>query len=405
MDEVFDVGGVRLPRPFKLLRLGHFGVNAFDPEVSRDFYTRLLGLRVSDPIDFGARLPEAQRGSHGPGVGYFTRHGGDHHSFVIFPRRALAQLNPHYRKFPEATVNQITWQVGSLREVVEGFEWFRRRGSAVLRSGRDLPGSNWHFYPPDPDGHINELYYGIEQIGWDGYSKPKSMHKVRYEKPPALPHRSEYAEVANAIEKEALDVRAGWRAHEPGEETFDVGGVLLARPFKVTRIGPVRLFVTDLEAALRFYRDALGLALTEEVTYEGQRCAFLRANTEHHSLALYPKALRAQLGLSDSTSLMSFGLQLASYRQLRDAIAFLERAGVRIRYLPPELFPGIDYCAFAVDPDGHALQLYYYMEQVGWDGKPRPPQLRPKVDNASWPDTVAAQSDSYAGEIYLGPWG
>ena len=190
LDEEFDVGGVRLPRPFKLLRLGHFGVNAIDPEAARDFYCRILGFRVSDPIDFGARLPPEERGKHGPGVGYFTRHGGDHHSLVLFPRRVMAQVNPHYRKYPELTVNQMTWQVSSLREVVEGFEWFKRRGNPVLRQGRDLPGSNWHFYPPDPDGHINELYYGIEQIGWDGYSKPHALHRQRYDKPPGLPHRS-----------------------------------------------------------------------------------------------------------------------------------------------------------------------------------------------------------------------
>ena len=46
--ETFDVGGVRLPRPFKLLRLGHFGVNVNDPDASRDFYTRLLGFRGDD---------------------------------------------------------------------------------------------------------------------------------------------------------------------------------------------------------------------------------------------------------------------------------------------------------------------------------------------------------------------
>jgi catechol 2,3-dioxygenase-like lactoylglutathione lyase family enzyme len=402
--EEFDVGGVRLPRPFKLLRLGHFGVNVEDAEVSRDFYTRLIGFRVSDPIDFGMRLPEAERGQHGGAVGYFTRHGGDHHSFVIFPRRVMRRLNPHYGKHPEVTINQITWQVSSLREVVEGFDWFKRRGNPVLRAGRDLPGSNWHFYPPDPDGHINELYYGIEQIGWDGYSKPRALHKQRYEKPPTLPHRSEYAEIRDATEKDHLDVTTGWRAEEPASETFDVGGVLLARPFKVVRIGPVRLFVRDMESALRFYRDELGFTVTEEVSYQGQRCVFLRVNTEHHSLALYPRALRATLGLNEGTSLMSFGLQLANYRQLRDALPFLQAAGVRIRYLPPELFPGIDYCAFAIDPDGHALQLHYCMEQVGWDGKPRPAHLRPKIDSARWPETVPAASDSYCGEIYLGPW-
>jgi catechol 2,3-dioxygenase-like lactoylglutathione lyase family enzyme len=162
--------------------------------------------------------------------------------------------------------------------------------------------------------------------------------------------------------------------------------------------------VHDVEIALRFYRDELGFMVTEEIAYQGQRCVFLRVNTEHHSLALYPRALRAQLDLPEKSSLMSFGLQVANYRQLRDAIAFLQQGGVRIRHLPPELFPGIDYSAFAVDPDGHALQLYYYMEQIGWDGKPRPAHLRPKVDNTRWPESVPAASDTFNGEVYLGPW-
>ena len=400
--EEFDVGGVRLPRPFKLLRLGHFGVNVADVEAARDFYCRLLGFRLSDPLDFNVRMPQEERGKHGPTIGYFTRHGGDHHSFVIFPRRVLDVVNPHYRKYPEVTVNQMTWQVSSLREVVEGYAWFQRRGNPVLRQGRDLPGSNWHFYPPDPDGHTNELYYGIEQIGWDGYSKPHILHRQRYDKPPALPHRSEYAEIKEAF-GEGLDIKTGWRNEEP-EERFDVGGILMARPFKIVRIGPIRLFVRDMDVALRFYRDELGFTVTEEIQYQGHRCVFLRVNTEHHSLALYPRELRSALGLWEGTSLMSFGVQLANYRQLRDSIAFLERAGVRIRHLPPELFPGIDYTAFAIDPDGHAIQLYYYMEQLGWDGKPRPASARPKVDNAKWPETVEARSDTYTGEVYLGPW-
>jgi catechol 2,3-dioxygenase-like lactoylglutathione lyase family enzyme len=292
--------------------------------------------------------------------------------------------------------------VSSLREVVNGFEWFKGRGNPVLRQGRDLPGSNWHFYPPDPDGHINELYYGIEQIGWDGYSKPHVLHRQRYDKPPALPHRSERAEIDEALAT-GLDIKAGWRAEE-AEETFDVGGILMARPFKVARIGPIRLFVRDMEVALRFYREELGFALTEELNYQGHRCAFLRVNTEHHSLALYPRALRSVLGLTETTSLMSFGLQVANYRQLRDAVSFLERAGMTVRRLPSELSPGIDYSAFAIDPDGHAMQLYYYMEQVGWDGKPRPASQRPKIDDSKWPETVPAQSDSFNGEVLLGPW-
>src|SRR3954451_7998846 len=399
----FDVGGVRLPRPFRIRRLGHFGVNVADPERSRDFYCRLLGFRVSDPLDFAQRLPEDKRASVGPTVGYFARHGTDHHSFVFFPRGAYSELN-EWAKKPQGAINQITWQVGSLREISEAFDWFTKRGKPIRRAGRDLPGSNWHFYPPDPEGHTNELYYGIEQVGWDGYSKPREMYGVRYAKPPALPHKSELAEVMQAT-REGIPIEKGLRAEEMGEETYDVGGILLARPFKIVRHGPVRLFAQDMDAMVAFYRDDLGLSVTEEVTYKGHRCVFLRANTEHHTMALYPLALRDELGLRSDTTLMSFGLRLGGYSQLKDAIAFLKAQGVTVKMLPPELFPGIDYCAFAIDPDGFAFQLYYYMEQVGWDGKPRPASQRPKIDNAKWPEAVEGRSDTFLGEVYMGPLG
>lgn len=401
----FDVGGVRLAQPFRIRRLGHFGLNVQDPEECREFYGALLGFRVSDPIDFSGRLPEEETAKHGPRVGYFMRHGTDHHSFVIFPRRLHGAMTGATKHHPNVTVNQITWQVGSLREVVDGLSWFTQRGKRVHRMGRDTPGSNWHFYPSDPDGHTNELYYGIEQVGWDGLSKPMAVHKIRYTEAPILPHRSEYAEVASAM-AEGIDLTKGVRQlDEGGDERYDVGGVLLSRPFKAVRVGPVRLFVEDIDRALAFYREELGLEITEEVVWNGHRCVFLRVNTEHHSLALYPLALRAELGLAANTTLMSFGVQVGDYRQLRDAVSFMKEKGVVIKQLPPELFPGIDYCAFAIDPDGHAVQLYYYMEQVGWDGKPRPANLRPKIDNAHWPDSVAAASDTFAGEAYLGPWG
>ncbi len=402
--EEFLVGGVRMPRPFRIRRLGHFGVNVADPEKSKDFYCRLLGFRVSDPIDFGERVPQDQRDKMGPTVGYFSRHGTDHHSFVFFPRRTIEAIRPSART-QAGTVNQITWQCGSLQEVSDAFDWFTRRGKPIHRAGRDLPGSNWHFYPPDPDGHTNELYYGIEQIGWDGYSKPRDMYGVRYSKPPQLPHKSEYAEVRQAT-SDGIPIEKGTRAQDlGGEEKYNVGGILLARPFKIAKIGPVRLFAQNMEAMVSFYRDDLGFAITEEVKYKSHRCVFLRANTEHHSMALYPVKLREDLGLRADTTLMSFGLQLGSYQQLRDAVAFLKENGVTIKYLPPELFPGIDYTALAIDPDGFAFQLYYYMEQVGWDGKPRPASQRPKIDNKKWPEAVDGKSDTFLGEPFLGPLG
>ena len=206
--------------------------------------------------------------------------------------------------------------MGSLREVVSGLDFMKKRDVRIRRSGRDTPGSNWHFYPFDPEGHTNELYYGIEQIGWDGCSKPLALHKISYHQAPDLPHRSEYAEVAAELDA-AVDPRTGWRAKEWLEEKYDVGGVLLARPFKVVRIGPVRLFIKDMDKATAFYRDTLGLTVTEEITWRGHRCVFLRCNTEHHTMALYPIALRKELGLRPDSTLMSFGLQVGDYSSSR----------------------------------------------------------------------------------------
>lgn len=401
-----DVGGIGLPRPFHLSRIGHIGINVVDIDRSLEFYRDLLGFRMSDILDFGEMAPAGQKPQGRSGWGIFMRYGSDHHSLVLFGSYAARAAQDLLGDFPvEVTSNQISWQAGSLQQVIEGNRWMRSHARRIAYSGRDVPGSNFHFYTPDDDGHLNEVFYGMEQVGWDGKSKPEVTRRlIGYTEPPAIPHISESAELAMLAGK-GVDLDSGHVEHERLPEHYDVEGSLLARPFKIGKIGPIRLMVPDVEASLHFYRDLLGLIVTEEVEWEGHRCVFLRAGTEHHSIALYPLALRERLGLSGHSTLFSLGLQVRSYRQLVDAVAFLREKGATVRFLPPELFPGIDYCAFAIDPCGHAVQLYYYMEQIGWDGKPRPPELRRKIDNDNWPDLLAPMSDTYYGEPFMGPLG
>src|SRR5215813_3996694 len=131
--KTYDVGGVLLERPFKIRRLGHFGFNVEHLDEAAHFYVDLLGFMISD---------EARNG------GLFTRYGSDHHAFVLFPRRQESS--------GEVTINQITWQVGSLREVGDAVDFFADQGVQVGRVGRDTPGSNWHVYPFYNDGHTTE---------------------------------------------------------------------------------------------------------------------------------------------------------------------------------------------------------------------------------------------------------
>ena len=396
----YSVGGVSYDRPFKIRRLNHFGISVTDTGTAVGFYRDVLGFVVADMLDLQKYDPGVWLDGLSDTKIYFLRHNSDHHTLVLMPRSWVDKNDNPARD--DITVNQITWQAGSLREVVQARLWLEEQGSTIERYGRD-PGSNWHTYFPDPTGHTNELEYGIEQVGWDGVSKPEVMWPWANEHP-ALPTKSEASELEEAEEK-GIDLTSGHRWIDTLPKTYDVGGVLLARPFKPVRIGPVSIFVADLDAAEHFYTETLGLVKSEESTVEGHRVLFLRANTEHHSIALFPLEVRSALGLSDNTTLLSFGVQLGSYEQLRDAKTFLEERGVKLIDLPQEIHPGIDYAIHAVAPDGHVIQLYYYMEQVGWDGTVRSPESRRRVEPGVWPETLEPMSDTYGGETFWGPLG
>ena len=55
-------------------------------------------------------------------------------------------------------------------------------------------------------------------------------------------------------------------------------------------------------------------------------------------------------------------------------------------------------------PDGHCLQLYYYMEQVGSNGRVRTAAERRRVVTP-WPDALEPLSDTYVDQVFQGPIG
>ena len=391
-DRMYDVGGVLLPRPFKPRRLGHFALWHTDLDMARRLYVDALGFRHTDKIMRDGNV-----------AAVFTSHGTDHHSLAaIHASTAEGVRKQHYEN--GVFVNQISFQVGTLEEVFNAHQYFAERQVYISRLGRDFPGSNWAVYVLDPDGHRVEFYYGMEQIGWDRRSKPNAAYVQAVRNNFTLPQPSEMTEILHS-EQSGVELDSGFRPTEALRCDYCVGGVMLPRPFKVTKIGPVNLFVTDIDASERFYIELLGLTKTEEVNYHGHRCVFLRCGTDHHTIGLFPRGLREELGLNPATTLMSIGVQVGSYRQLKDAIAFLRDKDLRfIDSIPCDLHPGVDYAAHAVGPDGHCIALYHSMEQIGWDGRPRPAAQRRRVA-PDWPQTLEATPDAYVDQVLQGPLG
>jgi catechol 2,3-dioxygenase-like lactoylglutathione lyase family enzyme len=404
----YDVGGVLLPRPFKIRRLGHIGLNLERLDDAITFYTDVLGFRITDDLNMFDKVPDEARHFVEEIIAdprlIFTSNSSDHH-VLLLAHRTFGTLNGNDRKAKDITFSQITWQVGNLQEVVDAEAYLRERGVEIGRAGRDMPGGNWEVYFFDPDDNMIELYYGIEQIGWQRKSRPYDMHYRGFDSVPPLPQMSEAAEVQDALDK-GIDIDSGWTPSESHlKPTHDVGGVLLPRPFKVTKLGPISMFTERMDEMIAFYTAILGFAVVEETEHLGKRIAYLRSGSEHHTFVLADKALRSRLGLSEHTSCLSIGLEVGSYSQLRDAVQHLVNHGYTVvEGIPPELYVGIDYAAHLLDPDGHLVCLYYYMEQVGWDGKPRPRSQR-RTATHPWPETLTPLSDTYADQTYMGPLG
>ncbi len=140
-------------------------------------------------------------------------------------------------------------------------------------------------------------------------------------------------------------------------------------PFRITKLGHVVLQVSDLEKSLSFYTQILGFKVSDvypEKMMPGGM-VFLRCHTDHHCLAL----VGAGTGQAKSQELHHFAFEVATLDELVRA-----RDHLRAHKVPID-FEGRRRagCQIAVefrDPDGHSVEIYWGMDQVGSDGRIRP---------------------------------
>ncbi|AYA63530.1 VOC family protein [Alteromonas sp. RKMC-009] len=380
----FNVGGLRLNQPFKIDRLGHFGYHTNDLQGTINFLTNDLGLTLSDEDDFSTRVPGLAPEF---AKGYFIRCAHDHHTLVIGPQELVDTREPERKG---ALVNQVSWQIGSLKQVVDGVD-FLDKNAKLRRIGRDAPGSNWHAYAYCPDGYVNEIFYGMEQVGWDGRSKPECMYNRAFHDLPPLPQISEYQEVKDVLEQgQSLD---GYRFEEERTETFDVDGVLLHQPFKLTSLVRVLLPVQDPEESLSFYCETLGMKVSERTEINGCKVIFLRNTAEFSSLVLVQKGLLEEFHVGAACT-----FTVASYQQFLAAHKYLQSRDVRIVKLPGALSKGNSYSFWVQGPDKVAIEIVF--------GNLR--HDAPSIEftpNQSWPDEIESLDDVSAQPTFMGPLG
>jgi catechol 2,3-dioxygenase len=140
--------------PFDIRKIGHVVLMVADMERSVDFYTRVLGFRVSDVY------PEQMV----PGGMVFLRMNPDHHGIALVGGRGDRPA--------AAELHHMAFEVGTLDEVLRARDHLKKHGVPIDFEGRRRAGCQIAVEFLDPDGHHLEIYWGLDQVGSDGHIRP-----------------------------------------------------------------------------------------------------------------------------------------------------------------------------------------------------------------------------------------
>ncbi|HEY7076143.1 MAG TPA: VOC family protein [Solirubrobacteraceae bacterium] len=137
------------------------------------------------------------------------------------------------------------------------------------------------------------------------------------------------------------------------------------------RIGHVHLKVSDLDRAVAFYRDALGLGVTADGREVGLDAAFLAAGDYHHHVAINTwESAGGSPPPPGHTGLYHVAFLYPDRRELARAVQRLIDHGFPIDHGTDH---GASVSVYLSDPDGNGVELYYDRPRAEWfgaDGRP-----------------------------------
>lgn len=154
-------------------------------------------------------------------------------------------------------------------------------------------------------------------------------------------------------------------------------------PIKVKKIGHLVYEVSDVERSTRFWTEVMGFKVSDRNEHG---MVFLRTNADHHGIGLKPGKSKPRPDATAGLAIEHIALEVEDVDALFAARAYLRAHGVPIVW-EGRKGAGCNYGVTFLDPDGYQFELYCNMDQIGDDGRTRPPSHFIRADSLE--DAVA----------------
>jgi catechol-2,3-dioxygenase len=118
---------------------------------------------------------------------------------------------------------------------------------------------------------------------------------------------------------------------------------------KVTQLGHVGIFVKDYERARLFYRDVLGLQITDENLQRGMTFFSSRPGEEHHEMVVFRER-------GDGRLIDQISFHVESLTVLKEYYRLFKEQGVKIH---ETVTHGNAISIYFFDPEGNRFEVYW----------------------------------------------
>ena len=141
----------------RVTKIGHIGLYCQDIKKMTDFYTNILGMKLSDVNEQGM---------------VFLRFGTDHHSFNLVPMTEEMKKKGDGAQALQHIALEV-WDLEELKKIGKYLQSKSVKGGPKIK--HEGPGNNYVYNFQDPEGNNLQFFCGMDQIGWDGKSRPKEQ--------------------------------------------------------------------------------------------------------------------------------------------------------------------------------------------------------------------------------------